>query len=76
MVKMTEAQEYPNGSRILFYMSEIASTRDIPKVGMINEFKGHTPDGREIYDVEVEGTGTSLVHSIYIVEVLKNEETK
>jgi len=74
MVSMTARQEYPNGARVLFYMSERAQAVDIPKIGIINEFKGHTPDGREIYDVEVDGTDTSLQHAIYIVEVLKNEK--
>jgi hypothetical protein len=67
-------QHYANGSRVVFRMHEHEDSRDVPQTGIIKGYQGYTADGREIYEVKIDGSGTDLVAPIYIITATPPKE--
>ncbi len=76
--ELAEQQEYPNGTRVKYFMGENVTTRDKPKTGTIVKFLGLTPNGFETYEIYDDEAKMSMSHTFYIVEVLEkpNESKK
>jgi len=73
LYEVMEAQVYPNGTRVVFRMHEYEDTNDVPQTGVIKEYHGFTSDGREIYDVLIEGSDINLRAPIYIISAIKEK---
>ena len=65
---------YEIGSRVVFRMHEYEDSKDIPQTGIIKEYHGYTKDGREIYDVQIDGSGVNVVAPVYIITATPPKE--
>jgi hypothetical protein len=70
---IAEAQEYPTGTRVRYYMSEHPPTHEVSKTGVIIGYQGITLNGKEIYEIRDDKSKIEAHHTIYIIETLEKE---